>query len=84
MATTALKKTIALISGTSTILFGVVLLVLPGPGLLFIALGLAILATEFTWARSLLHGMKTRVQTGYQSIRNRMQARRGASSNIHS
>ena len=44
------KLFIALIGGT-VLLVGVVLLVLPGPGLPIIAAGLAILATEFIWAR---------------------------------
>jgi tellurite resistance protein TerC len=44
------KLFIALIGGT-VLLFGVVLLVLPGPGLPVIAVALAILATEFLWAR---------------------------------
>ena len=43
----------ALIGGT-VLLIGLALLVLPGPGLLVIAGGLAILATEFIWARRAL------------------------------
>ena len=48
---------IALIGGT-VILIGVAMLVLPGPGALVIAGGLAILATEFIWARSALRNAK--------------------------
>jgi len=44
------KLFIALIGGT-VLLVGITLLVLPGPGLPIIAAGLAILATEFLWAR---------------------------------
>lgn len=33
---------------------GVVMLVLPGPAIIFIPLGLAILATEFRWAKQWL------------------------------
>jgi uncharacterized protein (TIGR02611 family) len=36
--------------GFTVLLVGLVLLPLPGPGLLVVALGLAILATEFVWA----------------------------------
>ena len=39
---------------------GVVLLVLPGPGVLTIAGGLAVLAPEFDWARKSLDWMKNR------------------------
>ena len=44
------KFFIALIGGT-VLLFGTVMLVLPGPGLPVVAAGVAILATEFLWAR---------------------------------
>jgi hypothetical protein len=40
--------------GGTVILLGLVLLVIPGPGLLTIALGLAILTSEFLWARRLV------------------------------
>ena len=48
---------IALIGGT-VVLIGVALLVLPGPGLPVIAAGLAILATEFIWARRAMRNAK--------------------------
>ena len=51
------KFFIALIGGT-VLLLGVVLLVLPGPGLPVIAAGLAILATEFIWARRAFRNAK--------------------------
>ena len=51
------KFFIALIGGT-VLLVGVALLVLPGPGLLVIAGGLAILATEFFWAKRALRRAK--------------------------
>lgn len=44
------KFFIALIGGT-VVLIGAAMIVLPGPGLLVIVGGLAILATEFLWAR---------------------------------
>lgn len=40
--------------GTTVILIGIALLVLPGPGVLTMLGGLAILATEFLWARRAL------------------------------
>ncbi len=48
-----LKKITVLVSGTSAILAGTAMLVLPGPGLATILLGLAILGTEFAWAKRL-------------------------------
>jgi len=51
------KFFIALIGGT-LLLVGVALLVLPGPGLPVIGAALAILATEFLWARRALRNAK--------------------------
>ena len=41
--------------GPLVVLAGLAMLVLPGPGLVVIALGLALLALEHDWARRLLH-----------------------------
>ncbi|HEX6301797.1 MAG TPA: PGPGW domain-containing protein [Acidimicrobiia bacterium] len=46
--------------GLALILLGLFLLVLPGPGILTIAGGLAVLAPEFEWAQRLLDWMKSR------------------------
>jgi hypothetical protein len=54
------KLFIALIGGT-VVLLGVAMLVLPGPGVLVIAGGLAMLATEFIWARRALRNVKDAV-----------------------
>jgi tellurite resistance protein TerC len=37
--------------GFSVVLFGLVMIVLPGPAILIVPLGFAILASEFAWAR---------------------------------
>jgi uncharacterized protein (TIGR02611 family) len=47
--------------GTGVVTVGLALIVLPGPAVLVIPLGLAILATEFPWARRLLDWSKVRV-----------------------
>ena len=44
--------------GVALVAGGVALLVLPGPGLLVIIAGLAVLATEFAWAERLLDQAK--------------------------
>jgi len=44
---------VAVIGGTVTLL-GIALIVLPGPAFIVIPIGLAILATEFLWAKRLL------------------------------
>ena len=49
-----LRRVVIAVIGITVILSGVAMLVLPGPGLVTIALGLAILATEYVWPRTLL------------------------------
>jgi uncharacterized protein (TIGR02611 family) len=44
--------------GTTAILIGIAMLVLPGPGVLVIIAGLALLGTEFVWARRLMRKVK--------------------------
>lgn len=54
------KRVLVTTVGFSLIAVGLVLLVVPGPGLLLIAAGLAVLATEYVWARSALDATKRR------------------------
>lgn len=53
----ARRIAIGVIGGT-VVLVGVIMLVTPGPGLVVIPLGLAILAMEFAWARHWLNRLK--------------------------
>lgn len=54
-------------AGLALLLLGLFLLVLPGPGVLTIAAGLAILAIDFAWARNLLDWMKRRFRDYFSS-----------------
>jgi tellurite resistance protein TerC len=58
----AVKTIITTVLGFTVIAVGAALLVLPGPGLVVIALGLLILSAEFVWARRLLDRMKDEAQ----------------------
>ena len=49
-----IRKIFVAIAGFTVLLIGIAMIVLPGPAIVVIPLGLAILATEFVWARSLL------------------------------
>jgi hypothetical protein len=53
------RKLIVTIIGGTVVLIGLALIVLPGPAIVVIPLGLAILGTEFLWARRLLQRIKT-------------------------
>lgn len=44
--------------GVTVLAAGLVMMIAPGPGILGIVVGLAILATEFTWAQRALHRAK--------------------------
>jgi uncharacterized protein (TIGR02611 family) len=60
------------VTGSALLLVGAALLVLPGPGLVVIVGGLAVLATEYTWAKRPLNAMRARVDR----LRNRNRSRR--------
>lgn len=53
-------RIVVAVAGTAVLLAGIALIVLPGPAILVIPAGLAILATQFTWARRLLDDVRRR------------------------
>jgi uncharacterized protein (TIGR02611 family) len=55
--------------GFSLVFTGAVFLVLPGPGIPIIIAGLAVLATEFTWAEVLLNRTKHHVSKAVAKVR---------------
>ena len=56
------RRLVVTVIGATVILLGLIFIPLPGPGLLGIFAGLAILATEFLWARRLLQNIKRKTQ----------------------
>ena len=53
------RKVCILIAGTAVIIFGIIIAPLPGPGpTVLVPIGIAILATEFLWAKRLLDRLK--------------------------
>ena len=54
----AARRIVIGIVGATVLLIGVVMLVTPGPALVVIPVGLAILSIEFTWARSYLRRLR--------------------------
>lgn len=52
------RKVAVAVIGVTVLAFGIALIVLPGPAFIVIPLGLAILATEFLWARRLLRRLR--------------------------
>jgi tellurite resistance protein TerC len=52
------KRIIVAVIGATVLLAGVFMIVLPGPAVIVIPAGLAILASEFVWARRLMRNVK--------------------------
>ncbi len=65
----ARRIAVAVVGGT-TVLLGVLLLATPGPGLVVIPVGLAILGLEFAWARRWLRRMRDEGRSALESLRN--------------
>jgi uncharacterized protein (TIGR02611 family) len=63
------RRIVIIVIGGTVLAIGVIMIVAPGPAILVIPLGLAILATEFAWARSLLHKVKDRINGGKKDVR---------------
>jgi uncharacterized protein (TIGR02611 family) len=65
-----IKKLVIFLIGISVVLIGCVLFFTPGPAIVVIPIGLAILATEFIWAKKLLKKFKEKVDTFSKSAKN--------------
>jgi uncharacterized protein (TIGR02611 family) len=56
------KRLVIMVIGFTTLAAGIAMIVLPGPAIIVIPVGLAVLATEFIWARKLLVAVKERIE----------------------
>lgn len=63
------RRLIVAVVGVTVVLFGLALVVLPGPAIVVIPIGLAILAVEFAWARTLLHRVRRGISNGLRDGR---------------
>ena len=64
------------IAGFVLILAGLAMLVLPGPGVLVIIAGLAVLATEYAWAERALDAAKRKAKAAAAKARQKVKKRR--------
>jgi uncharacterized protein (TIGR02611 family) len=69
------KRIVVVVVGAALLLGGLVMLVTPGPGLLLIIAGLAVLATEFVWAEHMLDKAKSRAASTAKRVRGRARRR---------
>ncbi|MCO6436885.1 MAG: TerC/Alx family metal homeostasis membrane protein [Phycisphaerae bacterium] len=70
------RKIVVIVIGSTVLLVGIALIVLPGPALVVIPIGLAILGTEFVWARRILKRMKEEGMNLAQAIGLKKESRR--------
>jgi len=64
------RRIVVSIVGATVLLIGVVMIVTPGPALVFIPVGLAILSIEFAWARAWLRRLRESISNRNSSSRN--------------
>lgn len=57
------RRVVIFVVGMTVLLLGIALIVLPGPAILVIPAGLAILGIEFRWARRWMRQAKTLIQS---------------------
>ena len=67
----AARRIVIGIVGATVLLIGVVMLVTPGPALVVIPVGLAILSIEFTWARSYLRRLRESISNHNSNSRSK-------------
>jgi uncharacterized protein (TIGR02611 family) len=65
------RRGIVLVVGLALVAAGLIMLVIPGPGIAAILAGLALLATEFAWARRLLAYARRRFEATRDRVRGR-------------
>jgi uncharacterized protein (TIGR02611 family) len=58
MTITKVKRIIVTVVGFTVLFIGIILIVFPGPAFIVIPVGLAILATEYVWAKNLFERIK--------------------------
>lgn len=67
-----LYKLVVALIGVSIVFIGVIMLVLPGPGVLVIFAGMAVLASEFPWAQRALTKAKHKLQPLMDKIKTKL------------
>lgn len=64
-----IRKVIYSVLGATVLLIGIAMLVLPGPAFIVIPIGLAILASEYAWARRIIRRGRVFVEKAKRSRR---------------
>lgn len=65
----AARRVAVAVLGSTIVLLGIVMIVTPGPALIVIPIGLAILGLEFAWARLWLKRLRETISNGLANNR---------------
>src|ERR1700745_1116581 len=63
------RKVVYSVIGLTVLLLGIAMMVLPGPAIGFISLGLAFLESEYAWARRIIRGGRVFVEKAKRTRR---------------
>ena len=66
-----------LVVGLALLIAGIVMIVTPGPAVVFIPAGLALLATEYQWARSILHRVRPYIDAAIEKAKRAKKGKKG-------
>ena len=62
-------RMLVLIGGMFLLIVGIIMIFTPGPAVVFIPAGLALLATEFEWARRILHRVRPLIDAAIEKAK---------------
>ena len=65
----AARRIAVAVVGSTVVLLGIIMIVTPGPALVVIPIGLAILGVEFAWARHWLRRLRESISNGLANNR---------------
>jgi Flp pilus assembly protein TadB len=71
------RRVVVIVVSATVLAMGVALLVLPGPGLAMLAIGLALLATEVAWAKRWQRRLTARLAALVDGVHERVDVLRG-------
>ena len=66
------RKVILAVIGTTVVFIGIALIILPGPAFIVIPIGLAILASEFIWARRVVKRGRIFVKRARRAVKSKV------------
>ncbi len=65
------KRVVITVVGVTLLVFGGIMLITPGPGIVTIAAALGVLAVEYAWARVWLQRVRQKISAAGQAARSR-------------